>query len=495
MMKLRASRSFISQTQTDGTEIVPEKMKRVRLFPTLEEIKQSDARQLAARRKKEAEEGGGSAKKAKKSPSSDDALWLDRLGKKSAAKEKERKAKQPKPTIVSKKGLCQGAYVYTRDSRIAPKSLVPHPGGSRCYRLKYKGTIMKPSMYYENVWIVLFDDSRCFSCSEGLLHLISKTSPTHCLVRDEENQLVLEKIDRTYEDREIILDTILNSKIHCTIGHDKVTYDTLIDLFKPKFAWLTASKLRKHVSVSRRLLAINTPTNTASTHHDRIWLNELPSDDNDKNSKSSSEANTDSDIPKCSAAGEEPTSSIAGRNHGDVDSDDFIENHGLACTCCGVRSDKVSKSDINQMHIHRAMTGHQAMIVNVSVDLKTGARSCGIKSVPTYVDKTLTITELSESICDRDYNNKLNEKLGINRRIDNDLKVIDIESGTDDDSSIDERKAREREDDESVKKVIEVEDVDDDVESAVFDGEDFVMVGDSNEDAEGEKVKGKLHIH
>ena len=91
MMKLFASHSFISQTQKDGNEIVPEEVKRVCLFPTLEEVKRSDALQLAARRKKEAGEANVcsvSAKKAKKAPSSDDAEWLDCLGKKEAAKKK-----------------------------------------------------------------------------------------------------------------------------------------------------------------------------------------------------------------------------------------------------------------------------------------------------------------------------------------------------------------------------------------------------------------------
>ena len=53
-----------------------------------------------------------------------------------------------------------------------------------------------------------------------------------------------------------ILRITLNTTIHCTIGHKDITYDYLVDLFKPQYEWLTSSKLCKYVSTSRRLLLV-----------------------------------------------------------------------------------------------------------------------------------------------------------------------------------------------------------------------------------------------
>ena len=113
-MKLRARSSFIQQIGKDAKEVVPEILSRPRLFPTLEEVKKSDARQLAERKEKEAASNAKTAAtKGKKSTPTDNPQWLDRITKKMKAKKKESKAKAKaagKVTKGSGKGLCQVAY-------------------------------------------------------------------------------------------------------------------------------------------------------------------------------------------------------------------------------------------------------------------------------------------------------------------------------------------------------------------------------------------------
>ena len=213
----------------------------------------------------------------KSKPSSSN--WLQRITKRELAKKqlKETIEKQEKARARKHKKFTVGAYVYTRDKRIAPKSKSPKPGGKRCYRLKCFGTVMKESVFYDDVWIVKFDDGRTFACSEALLIVyIPTTSPSHLLTKDANNELTTKKIDKSYEDRDLILATILNSKIHKTEGHEEVTYETLLSLFKPQYAWLTASKLRKYVSMSRRSCTINTPSSSIASG---TWMHELPTVD------------------------------------------------------------------------------------------------------------------------------------------------------------------------------------------------------------------------
>ena len=358
-LKYRVSSNFIAETHENGEEMTPEERKRPgrkSIIPDLLTVARSDRAQLEAKKKRADEEKGKTDESPNKSDSTSPStkssnsggVWYSKLttAQREEAKRKlqttisSSKAKRTKRSKVIKKGQ----YVYTKDQRIAKKSLLPRPGGKRCYRIEARGTVIKPSAYYDKVWLIKFDDGRSFLCSEGLLHIISQTSPTHRLTRDENNNMIVEKIDREAEDREAILDTILNSKIHRTIGHDEVTYENLVTLFKPQYSWLTASKLRKHTSVRRRFLAINSTADPKpSSPNTRTWLSHLPTEDNEGSEKKESlEGN------------------IADRNHEnsktandeDMDDDDEVENHGLACTCCGVRSNVVNESDLKQMNIN-----------------------------------------------------------------------------------------------------------------------------------------------
>ena len=377
-MKYCVNPRFFSQTQENGEEIAPG-ANNPSYLPDLLTVKKSDAAQLEARKQKEDDQGNST----KEGSSNDD--WLTKLSK----AEKKRKIEagiEDKSKKAKKSKIKPGVYVYTRDMHIAVKSKSPKQGGSRRFRYQCKGTVMKPSAYYHKVWVVKFDDGRTLSVSEALLYFISKTSPTHRLVRDENINLSLEKIDKSFEDKEAILDVILNSKIHCTIGHDQVTYENLVKLFKPQYRWLTASKLRKHVSVTRRLLAINDETKTVS-NKTGTWISQLP----DPEVGECKDQDDTEDIITKSFNG--TNTKFAGQNHGsnkDTDEagtgrsldDDNIENHGLACTCCGVRSNVVTDADLQELQTRSLETGCHAMIVRVVRSVDGSNRTCTITAVP-----------------------------------------------------------------------------------------------------------------
>ena len=208
----------VSKSQDNREETPPHTHKDPKwqaILPDLLAVKKSDLAQLEAKKKKLLQEVDVNGKKdAAKS----DGNWLTKLSKKQKELTKRKYGKGEGETKVdtkrSKKSLLlkKGAYVYTRDRRIVLKSSIPHIGGQRCYRMGCRETIMKESMYYDRVRVVKFDNGRSFSCSEGLLHFISSSSTTHRLIKDANGKLTVEKISREFEDREAILDVILQTK-------------------------------------------------------------------------------------------------------------------------------------------------------------------------------------------------------------------------------------------------------------------------------------------
>ena len=521
---MSAGNNFVSQTQDDGEEEIPSFVKNrpSYLGPDIFTLKRMQAE--AEENKKAKEEDSSSSDDddqdmvfevpdPKTKPTSSD--WLQRISKRELAKKQLKLAieKQEKSRTTRHGKFRVGGYVYTRDKRIAAKSASPKPGGKRCYRLKCYGTLVKESAFYEDVWLVKFDDGRTFACSEALLRVhISTTSPSHRLGRDASNNLTTEKLDRSFEDREVILESILNSKIHQTEGHQDVTYDHLLAIFKPQYAWLTASKLRKYVSMSRRLRAINTPNSTAASG---TWMSELPFENESQNeSKKLASPSNDQCTEDSNTSTKKKTLAleITGRNHAESDDDksgglnddddkgdDFMENHGLACTCCGVRSDLLTKSDLSHMHGAKAMTGLDSMITKIRTT--SNSRSVTVTAIPTAFRKNIKATEQAGIDVDQKYINKLNELQGINRRIDNDgtVKVVDMDdSNVDDGESVVLVDVKKDEVDDAFVCSEDIDDIsvgsedcDADDKSAVFDGEGFVLVDDMPKHKKGE-CQGKV---
>ena len=54
-----------------------------------------------------------------------------------------------------------------------------------------------------------------------------------------------------YNNQDYIVRVLLSSKIHNIPGHPKVTYKTLVSLFKSQFPWLSVDKLKYHAKKSK----------------------------------------------------------------------------------------------------------------------------------------------------------------------------------------------------------------------------------------------------
>ena len=172
--KYRVADHFISRTQEDGEEVTPEVLMKVRYpgaMPNILTIKKSDAAQLKARKDKaktDGESDSGTSGNKGKQPSGgtkhckSSSKWLSLINKKHAGKHKDNGPGSSKNKALM---LGKGNYVYTRDKQIAPKSIVSHPSGTRCYHLKYRGTIVKPSKYYDKIWLVKFNDGKIYACT------------------------------------------------------------------------------------------------------------------------------------------------------------------------------------------------------------------------------------------------------------------------------------------------------------------------------------------
>ena len=182
--------------------------------------------------------------------------------------------------------------------------------------------------------------------------------------------------------------------------------------------WLTSSKLCKYVCTSRKLLSIN--TNNVNEPKPGTWLACLPTKevDNEGNVIDSNDPSPHKRVclfnqnshPKAKISHKDYYEKyFAPRNHKSVDVDDDEENHGLACTCCGIKFGEVlSKSDISQMKINKMVYGFDTMITKKTVDADRNT-SVTLQGVPDRRDASND----PGLVCDRMYTNFLTRKDGV----------------------------------------------------------------------------------
>ena len=130
----------------------------------------------------------------------------------------------------------QGVSIYACDHRIAKLPNAPAKKGQCCFCEKCFGTVVKPSIFYQDVWLLKFDDRRSYMCSTSVLKFVSKFSPNHKVVKGKDGATsVIEVKEGTKEECYHILKIILNSKIHIIIRYKDVTYNTLVSLFNQEY--------------------------------------------------------------------------------------------------------------------------------------------------------------------------------------------------------------------------------------------------------------------
>ena len=117
----------------------------------------------------------------------------------------------------------------------------------RKYRVVTYGEVMKRSEFQPRFWLVKFSTGASFYVTEKVVDFVDNVTPaSFILYPDKDNKISLKEIDRSVVDEEAIIKVIMCSKMHNIPGHPKLSYSTLLNLFKDKFEWLTIGKLRYH---------------------------------------------------------------------------------------------------------------------------------------------------------------------------------------------------------------------------------------------------------
>ena len=401
--KFKARPHYVANTQPDGEEEVPRSLRDCPSYLGKDVLSRADSSDVSFDFIVDGLNAGESSEN--RAVGSGGGEWLDPIPSK---KKKNQQALRETLTSMStsrKKKCCiikQGTYVSTTDDRISDLPDVPIIPGQRRKRPVCYGTVVKPSHFYDKVWLVKFDDGRSFMCASEVLKFVSKVSPTYKIEKGKDGLLGVAKLrESVRKEREVILSTILNSKIHRTAGCNDITYDRLVALFKPQHTWLMSSKLRKYVSISRKSTCVNSQQESIKPG---TWLTELPTEDINSNDKEIEKSPQKSSFNQNSSSSSDDSSNATGHNHKDNSynsydspSDSYLivkdtdhATHGVACSCCSVREKYLyltTMTDTGHMFKHKEKTGKHHMITEIGVD--KGVRYVRVKPVnldPMYDD-------------------------------------------------------------------------------------------------------------
>ena len=185
-------------------------------------------------------------------PSANNSNWLTRLSTKTMALTKlcEKAMALEAAELDKETKIKIGSFVRTRNRAIAPLS--KHARNKRKVREEVFGTVVARSAFQPRFWLVKFKNNKTLYCTDKVLMFVSNTSPTHELKGDENNNLNMNNVDMIIVNQEEIMRVLLCSKIHVIPGHPRITYRTLVALFKPQFSWLTVGKLKYHAKKNER---------------------------------------------------------------------------------------------------------------------------------------------------------------------------------------------------------------------------------------------------
>ena len=383
--------------------------------------------------------------------------WLNRKTEKEKAKHKLKSKGTTKLTkaMLNEAMLKEGAMVKTQDSNIAdfdPND--PPRKGFRRQRVWEFGTILRPSRYYKKCWVVFFEKLNITAtCGSSTLKFVASSSPSFRFKKNQEGKIVLTKIDRNKDENESILRDILNTKVHKSVTTKDYTYSYLCKSYQKQYAWLTSSKLRDYVHNHKDLSSITKQSSSTSSSPSKktgTWFEVLLKQDtiqdhtkgfsprkdlqvrkflhnNHKHAINSVNVNKSDETSKSDSI-------FARRNHGQEEDefvvhdnnipakfptrsekpikkgyklDDDVDNHGIACTCCGIHFPEiVIPSDISLMLKKREEAGFHTMIEKV---VKHGkSRHVTVKVFPQPISPDVWKT--------RDFVNSLNRKTGKDRR-------------------------------------------------------------------------------
>lgn len=110
--------------------------------------------------------------------------------------------------------------------------------------------MIKPSEYFPDFWLVYFyTETQFYYVTDSAVKAANSTTTTHIIGPSNVNSISLESTKPdTAKEREQIMTQILHSKIHATYPNhlnDDLSVCAIVDLFKPKYTWMTTNKLEK----------------------------------------------------------------------------------------------------------------------------------------------------------------------------------------------------------------------------------------------------------
>ena len=162
----------------------------------------------------------------------------------------ELEMKQADPTYTP---ICAGAHVSTKSKDISPMG--PRKK-SRGVRLEVHGNVIKKSDYFPGYWLVHFFSegvNEYYYCVTRALKFICSTTVTTLVGPGmfDNNLTSVPIYVPPHDNEEAIMICLLNDKIHRSEGYKNISVNHIVEIFAPKFAWLTTTKLHDFIKTFR----------------------------------------------------------------------------------------------------------------------------------------------------------------------------------------------------------------------------------------------------
>ena len=149
-----------------------------------------------------------------------------------------------------------GCRVTTKHTRFAPMGPKKR---SRGVRVPVHGNVLEESEYFPGFWLVYIFSHNInshFYLSCKSLRYVSSTAVTHQIGTNENNNNVasvpLDEPDIP-NNRDLIMLCLLNDKVHRSVGYKNISVNEIVEMFQPKFQWITKHKIHDFIKKFRRI--------------------------------------------------------------------------------------------------------------------------------------------------------------------------------------------------------------------------------------------------
>ena len=142
---------------------------------------------------------------------------------------------------------CQVTTKHTRFAPMGPKKV------TRGVRVPVHSNVLEESEYFPGYWpVFIFSDdiNSHFYLSCKSLQYVSSTAVTHQIgTNDNNNNIASVPLDvpQIPNNRDLIMLCLLNDKIHRCEGYKNISVNEIVDIFQPKFQWITKHKIQDFI--------------------------------------------------------------------------------------------------------------------------------------------------------------------------------------------------------------------------------------------------------